>query len=151
MGAKDWLTLLTSWAAIIIAGYSLWVTWRRDRRERAATEPLFHLHIKCPANPDYATGELAIESRQEEPIIIEDLRIRRPRDARFIENLASKTWKLSISIPINVRVTKEGIKGVHFFISPKKAPGDRFVFDVTVRILGRREHVRQFRIKRTAE
>lgn len=39
MDLKDWLTLGTSWAALGVAGYSLFRTVRRDQREAAAKDP----------------------------------------------------------------------------------------------------------------
>jgi hypothetical protein len=120
MEAKDWLTLLTSWVAIFLAGYSLYLHSRRDKRERASTQPLFSLKVSCPPNIhiDYAAGNFSIESRQEDELIVEELKIIKPRDVRFVEDLPTKPWKLLSSIPINVKLSKGESYSGHFFTHP---------------------------------
>jgi hypothetical protein len=150
MEAKDWVTLLISCVAIIVAGYSLYLQWQRDKRERAATEPLINLNVSCPRNPDYAAGNFFIESRQENKLIVEELRIIKPPDARFIEDLPARPWKLVTSIPIKVALSKGESHNQHFFIHPNKAAGDKFLFHAAIRTLGHQEHVDQLKIERTA-
>jgi hypothetical protein len=150
MEAKDWLTLLTSWIAIAVAGYSLHLHWRRDKREHSATQPLLDLNVSCPRMPDYSIGNFFIENRKEDKLIVEELRITKPREARFIEDLPTRPWKLLTSIPINVTLSKGQSHSQHFFIHPKKAAGDKFLFYAVVRTLGHREHVYRFKIERLA-
>lgn len=45
MEAKDWLTMFASWAALGVAGYSLWLTKRRDARDTASKDPVVQIHL----------------------------------------------------------------------------------------------------------
>jgi hypothetical protein len=108
------------------------------------------LHVQSPAYTDYGTGNFSIESQQEDSLVVEELRIIKPRDARFIQDLPARPWKLVTSIPIKVRLSNGQSAEKSFFISPKKVPGSSFVFECAVRTFGQRERVRRFKIKRLA-
>ena len=150
MEAKDWFTLLTSLGALTIACLSLWITWRREKRELSATDPLFSLEVSCHPNSDFGSGDFYAENRQDAKLVVEELRVTRPRGTRFIKDLPTQPWTLLASMPINEKLSLGGSASKHFFLSPKGRPGDRFVFKAVVRTLGQNERVRHFTIKRNA-
>jgi hypothetical protein len=149
MEAKDWITVATSTAAIIIAAISLFITVRRERREAAATKPTFDLRLSFPANSDYCRADIAITSRQEHRCIVETVRITKPRNANLIEDLPTRPWKLSKTMPFNVQLDKDDVSGKPYFLSAKRKVNMRFAFEITILTLGQKEVRERFKVSRT--
>jgi hypothetical protein len=149
METRDWVTVGTSLAAMIIAAISLFVTIRRERREAAATKPALHLDLSFPANSDYCRADIAVTSRQELRCIVETVKITKPRNANLIEHLPTRPWKLLKTMPFNVRLEKDGISGKTYFLTAKRKANMKFVFEITVLTLGQKELRERFKISRT--
>jgi hypothetical protein len=147
--AKDWFTLATSWVALTIAGYSLWITLQRDRRERAKDEPVFSLDIASHKNAEHSSGHCHLESRQASKLIFEELRLIAPRRARLIRDVAKSIHETVSALPVDVELSMGESTMKHFYIVPKIAAGTKVVFEAVVRTLGRHEGRRRYRIQRT--
>jgi hypothetical protein len=150
METKDWITVVTSTAAIVIAAISLFITIRRERREAAATKPTFDVRLSFPVNSDYCSVDLAVTSRQEHRCIVETIRITKPRNANFIEDLTTRpSWKLLKTMPFNVQLDKDHTTRKPYYLSAKRKANMRFAFEITILTLGQSELRKRFKVSRT--
>ena len=149
METRDWITVITSTAAIVIAAISLFITIRRERREAAATKPTFDVCLSFPVNSDYCSVDLAVTSRQEHRCIVETIRITKPRNANLIEDLPTRPWKLLKTMSFNVQLDKDDTTRKTYFLSAKRKANMRFAFEITILTLGQSELRKRFKVSRT--
>jgi hypothetical protein len=150
MEAKDWFTLLTSWAALGVAGYSLWVTLRRDKREEEAGDPLINMDLHYENNAPWCRGRITIESRQDARMIIKRLEIISPNSALIlIDPINNDKDEYLRSIPINVELDKGQNTSVNLYIVVERVPAIHFRFELVIVTMGHVERERRFTITRT--
>jgi hypothetical protein len=71
--------------ALLISAFSLWLTWRRDRKAEEATHPLVELHIAPhPIEPSIHAMTIAITNRMDHHIYVQNISIHRPKAAAFV-------------------------------------------------------------------
>lgn len=91
---KDWLTLGTSWAALGIAGYSLFRTVRRDRQDAGAKEPTIDINMgRCRGYGPWDV-QAKITNRLDCRIDIEGIFLPDNGPLRLIERLRVKSEKI---------------------------------------------------------
>lgn len=113
MDLKDWLTLGTSWAALSIAGYSLFRTVRRDRQDAGAKEPMIDINMdQCRGYGPWDV-QVKITNRLDCRIDIEGIFLPDNGPLRLIERLRVKSERLRTRVGGTRRLTgNEGHRGL---------------------------------------
>lgn len=113
MDLKDWLTLGTSWAALCIAGYSLFRTIRRDRIDASCKEPAIDISMdRCNGYGPW-DASVSIANRLDCRIDIEGIFMPDDGALRLIERLRLKTESLRSRFGMSRKLTgNDGHRGL---------------------------------------
>lgn len=88
-------SFVVSTFALLIAGFSLWISWRRDRREILANEPTAFAEVRLlPEHENWYEVVVTIENRSDVNIRLKQIEIIRPFRARGF-----RKWDVMVRTP----------------------------------------------------
>ncbi len=116
------VSLILSMAAFCVSGFSLWLTWRRDKQSERATYPLVELHVAPNAiEPGIHSVLLTVTNRREHHMHVLNYAVRRPRTAAFV-----RLEDHGHEPPIIHRDQRDRVGTERVYLSERGKPGARW-------------------------